>query len=442
MRKIFKLLTLTVLVLGLCQVVYAQDYDPAPIYQRQYFGPLQYNRRYFTTVSFRYLEDGTREYLWGHDRHTFGFVDENWNVVIAPKYDYVRSFVNGISLVGYSRNEYNFIDINGNYILQDNARRIIWDGGDIALAGSRESWQGYYIIDMANNFSISDQRIYNPVLSGNYVSARLSATGYDWAVMNRAGHIAQMVEFPPHLYTYILRHRTDIDDTYAVRTWEHGSIIEEIPTIRVTMYYGGFGIHPISNLPYIRENFTEYEIEYFSVVVRPDLREQGARTLAMYMSMTQESRNSLPEHVELGYWEEIRTLLNAAGRTPLQVYDVQSGETYNIIVMSAGNHADVEPASAEDAAIIESIGGHGGFSVRPVWVTVGGRTFPASTSQTTFAGGTVTGNNFDGWLCMHFYQGDTHNGNNSWRDQHREALVLAQNGFLILNAMSGGGANP
>ncbi|MCL1995607.1 MAG: WG repeat-containing protein [Defluviitaleaceae bacterium] len=407
---------------------YGQDYytTQPEIRQQQHFGPLQYGRRYFTTVSFVYREDGTRNYMWWHNPQPFGFMDENWNIVIAPQYTRVTSFVNGVALV-VSEFGHNFIDTQGNYLLQNHSPRIKWDMGNIALIGTHDSRQAYHIVDIANNFAVSAQRFYDPVLSASYVSARLSATGSDWAVINSAGQIARIIELPLNLYTYTLRHNADINNTYAVRVWEHGGVTEQGSQVA--------HIDPVSNLPYIREVFFEHEPEHIETTVKLDLYQESARILADHMSLPQHVRSNMPSNAELAHWEEIQPMLYAAGRTPIQIHDIKSGQTYNVVVFSAGNHADVEPATAQDAAIIEAMGGHPNWLVRPVWVTIEGRTFSASTSQTTFYGGIVYDNNFGGWLCIHFYQADTHNNNKDWRDEHREILVQAQNRFLIINAI-------
>ena len=134
--------------------------------------------------------------------------------------------------------------------------------------------------------------------------------------------------------------------------------------------------------------------------------------------------------VELANWSEIKEVFTIG--VPAAVYDVHSGRTYYVKSFSNGQHADVEPVTAEDTAIMkETFNGVWSWDVRPVWVTVNGRTFAGSINGMPHGGGVNDNNNMDGQVCIHFLHSTTHNGNSSYTKLHqdvlKEAFALAQN---------------
>jgi len=98
--------------------------------------------------------------------------------------------------------------------------------------------------------------------------------------------------------------------------------------------------------------------------------------------------------------------------------------------MSNGNHADVEPATAQDTALLmQAFGGVATWSSRPVWVTIGNRTFSAAIHSVAHGGYTIRDNNMDGHICLHFYGSTTHNTN---LPVHHYTILRAQDAFEIL----------
>ena len=135
-----------------------------------------------------------------------------------------------------------------------------------------------------------------------------------------------------------------------------------------------------------------------------------------------------PNGVEKLHWSYVRTFLPRG--VPLQITDVRTGITYWISVFSIGNHADVEPVTAEDtAAKFLTRDGRWSWDTRPVWVQVGDRTIAASINGMPHAGSTISGNNMNGHICLHFYGSRTHNGSTNHERSHqasvREALDAA-----------------
>jgi len=141
----------------------------------------------------------------------------------------------------------------------------------------------------------------------------------------------------------------------------------------------------------------------------------------------------VPYPVELAHWDEIRTLITL--REPFRVLDIGTGIYYYVLSMSNGNHADVEPITAGDTArLMESFGGVATWSGRPVWVTVGNRTFSAAIHSVGHAQETVAGNGMTGHVCLHFYGSTTHN---TRLPVYRDVILAAQRHFEVLSESGG-----
>ena len=110
-------------------------------------------------------------------------------------------------------------------------------------------------------------------------------------------------------------------------------------------------------------------------------------------------------------WAEARRIL-PRGRD-IHVTDVRTGISFNLRAFSLGNHADVEPPTQADTdAIRRTRGGVWSWAARPVWVTVGDRTFPASLNGMPHAGSTISGNGINGHFCL-WFSGSTSTGSTS-----------------------------
>ena len=130
--------------------------------------------------------------------------------------------------------------------------------------------------------------------------------------------------------------------------------------------------------------------------------------------------------VERLHWSEARTLTTRG--TPLTIIDVRTGITWQVASFSNGNHADVEPITADDtAAMLQAWGGRWCWTPRPVHVIVGDRVLAASLNGMPHAGSTNSNNNMRGHVCLHFYGSRTHNGNRSHERDHQNAVNEAFN---------------
>jgi len=112
-------------------------------------------------------------------------------------------------------------------------------------------------------------------------------------------------------------------------------------------------------------------------------------------------------------------------RTDLRVTDVRTGISFNVRVMGVGNHADVDPVTQADTdALRRSRNGVWSWSARPVWITVGDRTFPASMNGMPHAGSSISGNGVSGHFCIWFDGSTSHTSTSS---RYRQNMLAAVN---------------
>ena len=100
--------------------------------------------------------------------------------------------------------------------------------------------------------------------------------------------------------------------------------------------------------------------------------------------------------------------------------DVKTGISLRIKRWAGGLHVDGEPLTGADTAALAQVYGVKSaqeileknlYQRRPVWITLKGRSFAASLYGVPHnypAGDTIPGNDFNGQLCVHFYNSRTH----------------------------------
>lgn len=91
-----------------------------------------------------------------------------------------------------------------------------------------------------------------------------------------------------------------------------------------------------------------------------------------------------------------------------KVKDIKTGKVFTVKRWSGGNHIDAEPASASDTAVMKSIYGHWSWKRRAVLVKYNGHVYAGSMNGMPHGTQTISGNNFDGHFCIHFYGSKTH----------------------------------
>ena len=112
--------------------------------------------------------------------------------------------------------------------------------------------------------------------------------------------------------------------------------------------------------------------------------------------------------------------------TTATVTDVRTGIKWEVYRSGGYNHADVQPRTASDTAAMKRATGSdfGTWNRRPIWVTIGSRTYAASMNCMPHGDGSITNNNFDGHYCIHFTRSRTH-GTNRICATHQSAIKEA-----------------
>ena len=129
--------------------------------------------------------------------------------------------------------------------------------------------------------------------------------------------------------------------------------------------------------------------------------------------------------VELLEWSYLRNNVIRTG-VPLMITDVRTGIVYWVSSFSNGNHADVNPLTADDtAALLQTFNGTWSWATRPVLVTVDGRTLAASINGMPHGGSTNPDNNMNGHVCLHFLGSRTHNGSTGHERDHQNSVQEA-----------------
>lgn len=87
----------------------------------------------------------------------------------------------------------------------------------------------------------------------------------------------------------------------------------------------------------------------------------------------------------------------------ITIYDFISGAHYNVKLFSFGKHADGEPVTKEDTAVMNAALGVNNWTPRPVWVIFSdGRVYIGSTHSHGHQSDTISNNDLVGHICIHF----------------------------------------
>ena len=109
------------------------------------------------------------------------------------------------------------------------------------------------------------------------------------------------------------------------------------------------------------------------------------------------------------------------------IKDVATGKMFKARRRFGTNHLDSEPLTASDTAIMKSIyGGEWSWNRRAILVLYNGHVYAASMNGMPHGTSSITGNNFDGHFCIHFYKSRTHETNNV-DSAHQSCVARAMN---------------
>jgi len=95
--------------------------------------------------------------------------------------------------------------------------------------------------------------------------------------------------------------------------------------------------------------------------------------------------------------------------TQAVVIDVETGLSFNIRRFGGTFHADSEPLTREDTAIMKEIaGGKWTWDRRAIWVKIGSRYYAASMHSMPHMTSPIKTNGFSGHFCIHFLHSMVH----------------------------------
>ena len=115
-----------------------------------------------------------------------------------------------------------------------------------------------------------------------------------------------------------------------------------------------------------------------------------------------------PGFGELLDWEYANWFFNPGSTAVIE--DLQTGQKFQAHRIGGSNHADCEPLTIQDTAIMKGIfGGQWTWLTRPVLVHFEGRVLAASMAGMPHSFDTVANNNFYGMFDLHFLNSRTHN---------------------------------
>ena len=111
--------------------------------------------------------------------------------------------------------------------------------------------------------------------------------------------------------------------------------------------------------------------------------------------------------VMLSTWDDIAKVFTKGSKA--LVTDVKTGKQFWVQRFGGWWHADCEPCTAADTAIMKEVyGGTWSWDRRAIWVTIGSKTYAASQNGMPHLSSPIGGNDFDGHFCIHFKDSKVH----------------------------------
>ncbi|MBT2641637.1 hypothetical protein J7I80_05340 [Bacillus sp. ISL-41] len=132
------------------------------------------------------------------------------------------------------------------------------------------------------------------------------------------------------------------------------------------------------------------------------------------------------EQVKMLQWEEVNEILPRYSK--FTVVDLETGMKFRVQRRAGSNHADVQPLSPKDTAIMKKIyDGKWSWKRRAIIVISEEGKIAASMHGMPHGGGALK-NNFPGHFCIHFYGSTTHRTN--FMDLSHKLMILKSAGKL------------
>jgi len=115
-------------------------------------------------------------------------------------------------------------------------------------------------------------------------------------------------------------------------------------------------------------------------------------------------------------WDEVNGIFRKFDTA--RVMDLETGMFFQVQRRAGSKHADVQPLTADDSAVMKVIyGGRWSWQRRAIIVELKGYRIAASMNGMPHGAGAIGGNNFDGHFCIHFRSSKTHSNDENLAHQ-------------------------
>lgn len=148
--------------------------------------------------------------------------------------------------------------------------------------------------------------------------------------------------------------------------------------------------------------------------------------LAFTGNNTEAKKSTNSDKVKMTQWEEVNAILPKYSK--FTVVDLETGMKFRVQRRAGSNHADVQPLTPKDTAIMKKIyNGKWSWKRRAIIVISEDGKIAASMHGMPHGGGALK-NNFPGHFCIHFYGSTTHRTN--FMDLSHKLMILKSAGEL------------
>ena len=121
------------------------------------------------------------------------------------------------------------------------------------------------------------------------------------------------------------------------------------------------------------------------------------------------------------WWNSNINTLFSLNKT-IKITDNKTKISWYVVRKGGTNHADVQPATAEDTAKMKEVcGGYWSWDRRGIIVEINNKQYAASMNCMPHGGDSIPNNNFNGHFCIHFTNSRTH-GSNKICSLHQAAI--------------------
>lgn len=137
-------------------------------------------------------------------------------------------------------------------------------------------------------------------------------------------------------------------------------------------------------------------------------------------------KQSRKDKIKMTQWEEVNEILPRYSK--FTVVDLETGLKFRVQRRAGSNHADVQPLTSKDTAIMKEIyNGKWSWKRRAIIVVSDVGKIAASMHGMPHGGGALK-NNFPGHFCIHFYGSTTHRTN--FMDLSHKLMIMKSAGNL------------